>query len=134
MISIVPLLTDLKLRLMHSFEVKSVRHPTFAPEGVAGRTLTIAERAPWLSTSTGGDEPSRPINVAIFTVNERIVAMADDRAIRGPQDRQRVNMSEDCEVAYWSKKWGITREEVAEAVSRAGPMSAAVARQLGKEA
>jgi hypothetical protein len=40
MISIVPLLTDLKLRLMHSFKVKSLRHPTFAPEGVAARTLT----------------------------------------------------------------------------------------------
>jgi hypothetical protein len=41
MISIVPLLTDLKLRLTHSFKVKSVRHPTCEPEGVAARTLTF---------------------------------------------------------------------------------------------
>jgi hypothetical protein len=41
MISIVPLLTDLKLRFMHSFKVMSVRHSTFEPEGVAARTLTI---------------------------------------------------------------------------------------------
>jgi hypothetical protein len=60
-------------------------------------------------------------------------AMADDRAIRGPQDRQRVNMSEDYEVAYWSKKWGVTREELAEAVRNAGPMAGAVAKHLGKE-
>jgi len=31
--------------------------------------------------------------------------MADDRSLRGPQDRQRINLSEDYEVAYWSKKW-----------------------------
>jgi hypothetical protein len=29
--------------------------------------------------------------------------MADDRSLRGPQDRQRINLSEDYEVAYWSK-------------------------------
>jgi hypothetical protein len=40
MISIVPLLTDLKLRLMHSFKVNSVRHTPFKPEGVPARTLT----------------------------------------------------------------------------------------------
>ena len=37
-VSIVPLLNDLKLRLMHSFKVKSVRHPPAEPEGrLAGR-------------------------------------------------------------------------------------------------
>lgn len=58
--------------------------------------------------------------------------MADDRSKRGPGDRQRVNMSEDYEVAYWSKKWGVTREQLAEAVKKAGPMSADVAKALGK--
>jgi hypothetical protein len=69
----------------------------------------------------------------ITFITKGSVAMADDRSMRGPQDRQRVNMSEDYEVSYWSKKWGVTREELAEAVRQAGPMSAAVARQLGKE-
>ena len=41
--------------------------------------------------------------------------------------------SEDYEVAYWSKKWDVSREELAEAVRKAGPMSAAVAKLLGKE-
>jgi hypothetical protein len=59
--------------------------------------------------------------------------MADDRALRGPQDDQRINMSEDYEVAYWSKKWGVSREQLAEAVRKAGPMSVAVGKLLGKE-
>ena len=42
-------------------------------------------------------------------------------------------MSEDYEVAYWSKKWGVSREQLAEAVRKVGPMSAAVAKALGKE-
>jgi len=59
--------------------------------------------------------------------------MTDDRSLRGPQDRQRINLSEDYEVTYWSKKWDVSREELAEAVRKAGPMSAAVAKLLGKE-
>jgi hypothetical protein len=38
--------------------------------------------------------------------------MADDRNERGARDRQRVNMSEDYEVAYWAKKWGDPRTTV----------------------
>ena len=59
--------------------------------------------------------------------------MADDRTLRGQQDRQRINMSEDYEVDYWTKKWGVSREQLAEAVRKVGPMSASVAKLLGKE-
>jgi hypothetical protein len=59
--------------------------------------------------------------------------MADYRSLRGPQDRQRINLSEDYEVTYWSKKWGISREQLAEAARKAGPMSAAIGKLLGKE-
>lgn len=58
--------------------------------------------------------------------------MADDRNERGPRDRQRINMSEDYEVSYWSKKWSVSREQLAEAVRKVGPMSAAVGRLLGQ--
>lgn len=58
--------------------------------------------------------------------------MTDDRNERGPRDRRRINMSEDHEVSYWSKKWGVSREQLAEAVRKVGPMSAAVGRLLGK--
>jgi uncharacterized protein DUF3606 len=58
--------------------------------------------------------------------------MADDHNDRSPRDRQRINMSEDDEVLYWSKKWGVSREQLSEAVRKVGPMSAAVGRLLGK--
>lgn len=59
--------------------------------------------------------------------------MADHRSERGPRDRQRINMSEGYEVAYWSKKWGVTREQLAEAVRQVGPISSAVAEHLGRK-
>ena len=37
--------------------------------------------------------------------------MADDRTKRGPQDRSRVNTSEDYELRYWSEKWGVSPEQ-----------------------
>jgi hypothetical protein len=46
--------------------------------------------------------------------------MADDKNIRGPQDRTRINLSEDYEVRYWSQKFGITKELLSEAVAAVG--------------
>lgn len=68
-----------------------------------------------------------------MTVYQSGSAMADDRTKRGLQDRLRINMSEDYEVANWSQKWGISHQGLAEAVRKAGPMTAAVAKLLGKE-
>jgi hypothetical protein len=34
--------------------------------------------------------------------------MADDKAKTAPQDLQRVNVNEDYEVQYWTKKFGCT--------------------------
>ena len=58
--------------------------------------------------------------------------MADDLKNRGAQDRSRVNIQEDHEVRYWTEKWGVTKEELADAVKRAGLSADAVARELGK--
>ena len=58
--------------------------------------------------------------------------MADDLKNRGAQDRSRVNIHEDYEVQYWTKKWGVSKEQLAEAVKEAGVSVEAVARQLGK--
>jgi hypothetical protein len=60
--------------------------------------------------------------------------MADDKTKRGAQDRLRVNMSEDYEVEYWTSKWGVSRDHLAAAVKKAGPMAADVAKELGKQA
>src|SRR3954463_5071242 len=65
MISIVPPITDLKLRLMHSFKVRSLRHPTGEPEGVADRTLTDGSAADLLrSENAGGDWNALPTHTA----------------------------------------------------------------------
>jgi len=65
--------------------------------------------------------------------NRKRQQMADDPKIRGSHDRQRINLHERYEVEYWTSKWHISREQLAEAVKKVGPMSAAVAKQLGKE-
>lgn len=58
--------------------------------------------------------------------------MADDKTIRGPQDRTRINLSEDYEVRYWTKKFGVTKEQLEAAVKTAGSSAGAVAHILGK--
>lgn len=58
--------------------------------------------------------------------------MADDRNVRGAVDRSRINMQEDYEVRYWTEKWSVTREQLAEAVRAVGVMVKNVAAKLGK--
>ena len=58
--------------------------------------------------------------------------MADNLKDRGAQDRSRVNIHEDHEVRYWTEKWGVTKDQLAKAVERAGVSVQAVARELGK--
>jgi len=60
--------------------------------------------------------------------------MADDRSERDALHRQLVNMLQDHEVNYWSKKWGVSSEQLAEAVQAVGPVASMVAKHLGKEA
>lgn len=38
--------------------------------------------------------------------------MSDDLKNKGAQDRFRTNMNEDHEVAYWTEKFNVTREEL----------------------
>jgi hypothetical protein len=59
--------------------------------------------------------------------------MADDRTNRGPQDRARVNISEDYEVRYWSEKWSVSAESLKAAVAKVGSSANAVAKELGKQ-
>jgi hypothetical protein len=59
-------------------------------------------------------------------------AMPDNMNARGPQDRARISLQEEHEVEYWTKKFGISRAELEEAVKRAGASAQAVAKQLGK--
>ena len=42
--------------------------------------------------------------------------MADDLTNRGPRDRNRVDVNEDWELRYWTKKFGCTATELRDTV------------------
>lgn len=56
--------------------------------------------------------------------------MSDDRSLRGPQDSSRVAMTEDYEVEYWTKKFGVSRQRLQDAVDAVGHGAAAVEEYL----
>jgi hypothetical protein len=58
--------------------------------------------------------------------------MSDNPKQKGRQDRSRINMSEDYEVRYWSKKFGVSAEELKAAVKKVGNSAEAVQKELGK--
>ena len=60
--------------------------------------------------------------------------MSDDTSKRGPQDRNRINLSEDYEVQYWSQKFGVTPERLREAVHKVGNSPDAVEKELKRVA
>ena len=47
--------------------------------------------------------------------------MADDKTKPGGQDRSRININEDYEVRDWSKKFGVTEDQLKDAVKAVGP-------------
>jgi hypothetical protein len=57
--------------------------------------------------------------------------MTDDKTNRGPQDRSRINLSEDYEVRYWTQTLGVSEQGLRDAVRRAGDSADAVRRELG---
>ena len=56
--------------------------------------------------------------------------MADDRSLRGGQDRTRVNVNQDYEARYWASKWGISQDELRTAVAKVGPLVADLERHF----
>lgn len=56
--------------------------------------------------------------------------MADDKNARGPQDSSRIAMGEDYEVQYWTKKFGVSRDQLQKAVDAVGNGADAVEKHL----
>jgi hypothetical protein len=56
--------------------------------------------------------------------------MADKPSKRGPQDRSRISTSEDYEVRYWSRKFGVSPEQLKAAVRKVGNSAKAVEKEL----
>lgn len=46
--------------------------------------------------------------------------MSDNLNNRGPQDASKVNVNEDWEVSYWTRKFGVTADELKQAVKQVG--------------
>jgi hypothetical protein len=58
--------------------------------------------------------------------------MNDDVHYRGPADRSRINIRDFDEVQYWTKKLGVTKEELDRAVNKVGTSAEKVQKELGK--
>jgi len=52
--------------------------------------------------------------------------VSDNKTLRAPQDSSRVAMGEDYEVAYWTDKFGVSRERLQEAVDAVGNGAGAI--------
>ncbi|MBB3951522.1 DUF3606 domain-containing protein [Aureimonas jatrophae] len=60
--------------------------------------------------------------------------MADNLKRRQPEDPTKVNVNEKWEVDYWTNKWGVTEQQLRDAVKSVGVMTKDVAKKLGKTA
>jgi hypothetical protein len=60
--------------------------------------------------------------------------MADDTSKRGRRDRTHININEKYEREYWTGKFGVSEDELREAVERVGPSAKAVEQELRKKA
>lgn len=56
--------------------------------------------------------------------------MADDLKNRGGQDRARIDANQDYELRDWSKKFGVTKEELKEAIQAVGDRADKVEEHL----
>ena len=59
--------------------------------------------------------------------------MADDKSKTRPQDSSKVNVHEDYEVQYWTKKFGCTPQQLKDAVKKVGTGAAAVEKEVKKK-
>ena len=58
--------------------------------------------------------------------------MSDNKSKTGSPDRDRINLSEDYEVQYWTKELGISEKELRDVIQAVGDTSKAVREHLGK--
>ena len=56
--------------------------------------------------------------------------MADDKTRSGGQDRTRINVNEDYELRDWARKFGVTPDELKDAVNAVGTQADAVEQHL----
>ena len=59
--------------------------------------------------------------------------MADNKANRGEPDRSRINTTEDYELSYWTKKLGLTRDQLLRLIAQHGNSAAKICAPLSME-
>jgi hypothetical protein len=62
------------------------------------------------------------------------IAMADDKTMGMPQEARLIDLARDDEVAYWTRKFGVSRERLAEAVEAVGREAQQVGIYLDEDA
>ena len=58
--------------------------------------------------------------------------MSDDLTKKEPQDGNKINIHETWELAYWTKHFEVTKEQLIAAVKVVGTSKLAVQKHLGK--
>ena len=56
--------------------------------------------------------------------------MSDDKSKVGAPDRDRINVHEDYELRHWTKKFGVSADQLKAAVTAVGPTAKAVEAHL----
>jgi hypothetical protein len=62
------------------------------------------------------------------------MAMADDKTKRAPQDSNLISRTENYEIDYWTEKFGVSRERLAEAIRAVGHSADKVSTYLDEDA
>jgi hypothetical protein len=55
----------------------------------------------------------------------------DDKTNRDQPDRRKIDISQEHEVQYWTKRLGVSREELQRVLEKVGDSATAVRRELG---
>jgi hypothetical protein len=60
--------------------------------------------------------------------------MADDKTKRASQDGNLISLTENYEIDYWTEKFGVSRERLAEAIRAVGHSADKVSTYLDEDA
>ena len=57
--------------------------------------------------------------------------MSDNVLEPGPRDYDRINVNVEAELVYWTREFGVSRAELAQAIQEVGPRIPDLKRKLG---
>ena len=64
------------------------------------------------------------------SIGLRVTTVADDKAQTAPEDMFLVELTDEYELAFWAKRFGVSKVRLAEAVRRVGTNAGAVEAEL----